>query len=100
MTDAIAGVPSTSSAVEAGIVQGVEAAIPVAVGVAAVSNPSVAAAITAAQALEPAVAALIQMSQAGLMTPAQLDATVTTIKTNAGAIHSAWLASVQAHPGT
>ena len=99
MSEPIVGVPDPSAAIQSGIIQGVEAAIPVAVGVAAISNPNVAAAITAAQALEPAVAALIQMSQAGLMTQTQLDATVAQIKTNAAGIHSAWLASVSAHPG-
>ena len=86
-----------SNAVVTGVLEGVAAAAP---AVIAASNPAAAAAIQAAAALAPAITALVQMAQAGLIDQATLDANVKSVTDNVASLHTAWQASIAAHPGT
>ena len=87
---------SQAQAILQGVLQGLIAAAPAV----AAADPRVEAVVGVTQALLPAVQLAIMLQQGGLLTADQTAKLISDMQSNVTVAHSAWVASVVAHPGT
>lgn len=87
---------SQAQAILQGVLSGLVAAAPAV----AAADPRVEAVVGITQALLPAVQMALMFQQGGLLTAEQTAKLITDMQSNVTNAHSAWVASVVAHPGT